>query len=126
MKTYLTLVIILGLTLVGCTSCQQQAADRTARLRKMYPPGMSKEDVQAKWDQSKPDWSATRPSKGWESHQNAYLAKKLSGLEASSGKRIESVDRYWGPDGSMSLCFCWYFYDAGGKIMDVEWQYKSD
>jgi len=126
MKTYLTLVIILGLTLVGCTSYEQHAADRTARLRKMYPAGMSKEDVQAKWDQRKPDWSATRPSEGWESHQNAYLARKLSALEASTGKRIESVDRYWGPDGFMSLCYCWYFYDASGKLIDVEWEFKSD
>jgi len=61
--------------------------------------------------------------------KNAYLARKLSALEASTGKRIESVDRYWGPDGFMSLCYCWYFYDASGKLIDlidVEWEFKSD
>ena len=116
MKTYLIVVIILGLALVGCTSYQQHAADRTAGLRKIYPPGMSKGDFQAKWDQRKPDWSATRPSEGWESHQNAYLAKKLSALEASTGKRIESVDRYWGRTGLCRSAIAGIFMMPTGSL----------
>ena len=92
----------------------------------MYPPGMPKEEVQSKWGQTKPDFSASRPDKGWEAYSGQYIAKKLQAREASTGKNIASVDRYWGPSGLMSLCYCWYFYDSAGKIVDVEWQYKSD
>jgi hypothetical protein len=43
-------------------------------------------------------------------------------------KQVASLERYWGPDGLMGLglCYCWYFYDEDGKVVDVEWQYKSD
>jgi len=126
MKASLTLVIFLTLALAGCASNQQRATDRTAKLRESFPPGMAKEEVQTKWGQFKPDFSASRPSGGWDAYKNNYIAKKISGMEASTGKRIESVDRYWGPDGFMSLCYCWYYYDSSGKIVDVEWQYKSD
>ena len=126
MKAILTLVLLFYLTAAGCVSYQEHAAARTARLREMYPRGMSKEEVQAKWGQRRPDFSASRPIKGWDAHQNQYIAKKLKDVEASTGQKVESVDRYWGPDGLMSLCYCWYFYDSGGKIVDVEWQYKSD
>lgn len=87
---------------------------------------MSKEDVQARWGGTKPDFSASRPGSGWTAYPNEYIARKLGDRESATGKRIESVDRYWGPDGFLSLCYCWYFYDSGGRIVDVEWQYKSD
>jgi len=121
-----TLILLSALTVTGCVSYQEHAAERTAQLRKMYPPGMSREDVHAKWGQVKPDFSASRPTGGWGSEPNQYLAKKLKDVEASTGMKVESVDRYWGPDGWMSLCYCWYFYDSGGKIVEVEWHYKSD
>ena len=87
---------------------------------------MSREEVQARWGQIKPDFSASCPTNGWDSHPNQYISKKLKDVEASNGKKVESVDRYWGPDGWMSLCYGWYFYDSDGKLVDVEWQYKSD
>ena len=87
---------------------------------------MLREEVQAKWGKTKPDFSASRPPNGWQAYQNQYIAKKMNDVEASAGKEVDSVDRYWGPDGWMSLCYCWYFYDSDGKIVDVEWQYKSD
>jgi hypothetical protein len=124
MKPIRTLILLFSLTVAGCVSYQEHAAERTAQLREMYPPGMSREEVQGKW--GKPDFSASRPTNGWDSDPNQYIAKKLKDVEASTGKKVESVDRYWGPDGWMSLCYCWYFYDSGGKIVDVEWQYKSD
>ena len=110
----------------GCESHQDYVAARTAALRKMYPQGTAREEVQAKWGAINPDFSTSRPVAGWDAHQNRFIAEKLKDLEASSGKRIEFVDRYWGSDSSMSLCYCWYFYDSGNKIVDVEWQYKSD
>jgi hypothetical protein len=92
----------------------------------MYPPGMSREEVQSKWGQIKPDFSALRPGDGWHAYPNTYIAKKLQDEEATTGKSIASVDRYWGADGLMSLCYCWYFYDSVARLVDVEWQYKSD
>ena len=92
----------------------------------MYPPEMSREEVQSKWGQIKPDFSALRPDQGWRAYPNDYISKKLLDEETTTGKSIASVERYWGPDGWMSLCYCWYFYDSTGRIVDVEWQYKSD
>ncbi len=120
---------ILTLALTGCSfhqSVQQDAALHTDRLRVDYPPGMSKQEVQSKWGQIKPDFSASRPSSGWSAYPSRYLAEKLESAEARTGKRIDSVNRYWGLYTSMSLCYCWYFYDSSEKIVDVEWQYKSD
>jgi hypothetical protein len=68
----------------------------------------------------------SRPSEGWDAHTNRYIAKQLQNMEASTGKKIETVDRYWGPDGFLSLCYCWYYYDSANKIVDVEWEFKSD
>jgi len=90
-------ILIIGLC--GCVSVEYHAAKRTARLREIYPPGMSKEDVQLRWGRTKPDFSLSRPSGGWAAHPNDYLARKLEQMEVSTGKRIETVDRYWGPDG---------------------------
>lgn len=92
----------------------------------MYPPGMSKADVQSKWGQSKPDFSATRPADGWSSYQNKFIADMLGDMETRTGKTLESVERYWGPDGFLSLAYCWYYYDPADKLVDVAWQYKSD
>ncbi len=119
-------ILILGFMLTACASIQEHAAKRTSRLREAYPPGTSKEEVQSRWGQIKPDFSASRPVVGWAGHPNSYIAKKLADMETTTGKRIEVIDRYWGPDGFMSLCYCWYFYDSSGRIVDVEWQYKSD
>jgi hypothetical protein len=126
MKTFITLILLTGLTVTGCVSYQEHAVKRTAKLRQIYPTGTLREEVQTKWGQIKPDFSAIRPPDGWEAYQNQYIAKKLKDVEGSAGKRVDSVDRYWGPDGWMSLCYCWYYYDSNGKIVDVEWQYKSD
>ena len=126
MKSILTLLLICCFTAVGCASYQEHAAKRTARLREVYPPGTPKAEVQRRWGQSKPDFSAMRPDQGWDAYANRYIAKKLQNEEASTGKSIASVNRYWGADGLWSLCYCWYFYDSADKIVDVEWQYKSD
>src|SRR5215475_10626862 len=101
-------ILLIGLSLGGCLSVEQHAAKRTAQLREIYPPGMSKEDVQLKWGETKPDFSVSRPSAGWPTLSNHYIAGKLEQMELSTGKRIETVDRYWGPDGLFSLAYCWY------------------
>ena len=125
MRSIIALLLTCGLA-VRCVSYQEYAASRTARLREMYPPGLSREEVQHRWGQAKPDFSALRPDGGWHAYPIDHIARKLQDKEAATGKVIASVDRYWGQDGLMSLCYCWYFYDAAGKIIDVQWQYKSD
>jgi hypothetical protein len=61
MKTRFGLIIILGLTLVGCASYQEYAAERTVKLREIYPAGMSQEEVQARWGKIKPDFFSITP-----------------------------------------------------------------
>ena len=124
MKIFLTLVA-LSFVLTGCMSYDEYVAKRTAGLRKMYPAGMTRDEVQSKWN-SQPDFSVSRPAGGWNAHTNKYLADVIIAEEASTGKRIEFVERYWGADGLFSLAYCWYYYDADRKIVDVEWEYKSD
>jgi len=124
MKPILALIVLVCLTITGCVS--HYPANRTARLRQIYPPGMPRQEVQTKWGQIKPEFSAVRPPDGWEAYQDQYISKKLKNVEVTSGKKVDSVDRYWGPDGWLSLCYCWYFYGSDEKIVDVEWQYKSD
>jgi hypothetical protein len=126
MKALPALILLAWLTVTGCVSYQEHAAKRTDGLRLMYPPGMSKQEVQAKWGQTKPDLSVPRPANGWDAYPNQYLAKKLKDVEAKARKEVAFLDRYWGPDGLWSLCYCWYFYDSGERLVDVEWQYKSD
>jgi hypothetical protein len=92
----------------------------------MYPPGMSKQAVQTRWRQSKPDFSASRPTDGWDAYPNKYLAKALIAVETKTGKKIASVERFWGADGWMSLARCYYYYDANDCLIDVEWEYMSD
>jgi hypothetical protein len=125
----LLLILGLGLMLEGCATSQSSedwAAERTAKLRIIYPPGMSKEEIDAKFGKSKPDFSAARPHGGWSAYSNPYIIKKIQAVETSTGKTVQLVERYWGPDGLLSLCYCWFFYDAGNKVIDVEWQYMSD
>src|SRR5947209_2965065 len=105
------LLVFVVVLLFGCKSPEQNAAERTARLREMYPAGTSKEAIQAKWAQTKPDISASRPSSGWNAYPNKHLGKFLSSLEAKTGQKIESMERYWGPDGLFSLARCYYYYD---------------
>lgn len=124
MKTFLAL-LVLSLALAGCMSYDNYAAKRTAQLRERYPAGMSRSEVQSKWN-SKPDFSVSRPPSGWTAYPNKYLADIIQAVEARTGKQIESVERYWSADGLFSLAYCWYYYDADGKIVDVEWEYKSD
>lgn len=114
--------------LFGCrsVSSKQYAAERTAKLRQIYPPGTSKAAVQAGWQQTKPDFTASRPSNGWETWPNKNLAQVLIALETKTGKKIESVERYWGADEWMSLARCYYYYDANDSLVDVKWEYMSD
>lgn len=116
----------MGVALLGCKSLDQRTAERTARLREMYPPGTTRAEVQAKWGATQPDFCASRPSAGWQAHTNKYVARELMAKEAATGKRIETEVRYWGPDGFLSLCYCFYYFDADGKLVDVQWEYKSD
>jgi hypothetical protein len=127
MRTLLSFTLLL-FTLNGCAYYQDHTAQRTEQLRRIYPAGMSREEVRAKWNNRglKPDFSASRPTNGWGSYPNQYLGQAMKDLEAKSGKEIEIVDRYWGPDGWMSLCNCWYYFDSNSKLIDVEWQSKSD
>ena len=125
MKTLASFVLLLFM-FTGCASYEEHAAQRTEQLRKIFPAGMPREEIQAKWNNRKPDFAASRPANGWESYPNQYLSKAMKDLETKTGKKIVTAERYGGPDGWMSLCYCWYYYDSDSKLVDVEWEYKSD
>jgi hypothetical protein len=111
----------------GCkdVSSGKYAAERTAKLRELYSPGTSKEAIHAKWA-GKPDFVASRPAGGWSAYPNKYLAAALNTVETNTGKQVASVERFWGPDGFLSLARCWYYYDSDDRLVDVEWEYMSD
>jgi hypothetical protein len=125
-RSLILLLLVAFFGASGCVSHNEYAARRTAQLREIYPAGMTRESIQTRWGQTKPEFSATRPANGWSTYTNQVIAKQLMALETATGKNIQSLEQYWGPDGLFSLCYCWFFYDADNKIVDVEWQYKSD
>ncbi len=106
---------------------EERAARRTEGLRLIYPAGTtSREEVHDKWGGVEPGIAAVRPVGGWQAYSNAYVAEKVSKIEVRTEKGVHRVERFWGPDGLFSLCYCWFYYDARDFVVDVEWQYMSD
>lgn len=127
MKVRIILFLLTILVVVGCTSYEEYARERSEKLLKIYPPGTTtREAVQKKWGKIQPDFSAVRPDSGWERYENPYIRSKIIVIEKKIGREVTRIDRYWGPDGFMSLCYCWFYYDSTDYLRDAEWQYKSD
>lgn len=126
MKPAIIFGLLLAFCFAGCTSYEVHAARRSEELRRIYPIGITRSDVQNKWGASRPDFTALRPAGGWESEPDRFISKQLLLVESRTKKDVIRVDRYWGADGFMSLCYCWYYFDSEEKLVDVEWQYKSD
>ena len=108
-------------------SYEQMAARRRERLLGIYPLDVTtRQDVAKKWEPLKPELSFQRPASGWLALDPRYAGEHLDAVEKNARENIASFERYFGVDGILSLCRCWFFYDAEGKLIDVEWQYVSD
>jgi hypothetical protein len=117
----------------GCSSSADfDPAVRRARLLAIYPPGVTKRaEVQRKWGRSKPEFTVARPAGGWAALESPRVRERVAASERRTGKAVQLVECYVGPDSRGSfdfggLCSCWFYYDSGEKVVDVEWQYHTD
>jgi hypothetical protein len=46
--------------------------------------------------------------------------------ERRTGKSPYRVERYLAPDGWLSLCRCWFYYDESDRLLDADWVYVKD
>jgi hypothetical protein len=111
----------------GCKSYEEIAAERHDRLVQIYPLGTTtREDVAKKWGATKPELAFDRPAAGWLALPRHDIAVHPDTVEKKTQREIASFERYFGVDGFLSLCRCWFYYDREGKLVEVEWQYVSD
>ena len=125
----------------GCTPRgEYDPTIRRERLLAIYPPGQtSREDVRKRWQPIEPEFKATKPADGWsaeftvihrsgawESASPAVVRTYVMASEQRTGKPVESLECYVGPDGWFGLCYCWFYYDEGDQVVDAEWQYHTD
>lgn len=128
--TLRAIVIVAASILISSCYSQKSFDDhaemRRQRLLEMYPPGATtKKDVRAKWNVP-PQVEASRPAGGWDSHSEGWVRSYGSRAEKRIGRRIPQLERYYGADGMFSLCYCWFYYDSSGRLLDAEWQWSSD
>lgn len=112
----LTAVILLLLACAACVSAATYAAQRREKLLALYPPGTTnRADVQSRFP-TQPEFSELRPDSGWGVEQS----------ERRTGKSPYRVERYLAPDGWLSLCRCWFYYDESDRLVDADWVYVKD
>ncbi|WP_367871243.1 hypothetical protein [Luteolibacter sp. Populi] len=73
-----------------------------------------------------PEVARTRPAKGWEAEQDWWIRSYATKAEQRIHRKIPKLERYFGTDGLFSLCYCWFYYDSRGRLIDAEWQWSSD
>ena len=120
-------LLVIYILVTGCSSPgSYDTGIRRQRLLEMYPVRKTtQQDVAKRWKDS-PEKSAVRPKDGWKTHPDTSVAEFTAHAEKRIGKKIAKVERYFGADGMFSLCYCWFYYDASGRLLDAEWQWSSD
>ena len=123
----IALALLTGISTGGCTSsADYDPAIRRERLLAIYPLGKtSREDVQKRWQSHTPEFTAVRPAEDWDALDNPRVRVHVAGSEKRTGKPVQRIDLYVGPDG-WGLCYCWFYYDERDKVLDVEWQHHTD
>jgi hypothetical protein len=127
-STIVAIALAIPVVSAGCSS----AADydpkvRRDRLLAIYPPGQTtRADVQKKWEPISPEFTVARPADGWAALDKPRVSERIATSEQRTGKPVQLVDCYVGPDGFLGLCYCWFYYDAADKVVDAEWQYHTD
>jgi hypothetical protein len=111
----------------GCYSADYDPQVRRQRLLEIYPPQQaSREDVQQHWQPTNPEFTALWPPGGWADLDRPRVRQHIAASEQRTGRPVQRVDCYVGPDGMFGLCYCWFYYDEHDKVVDAEWQYHTD
>ena len=127
--------ILLGIPVVfvGCSSAAMYDPKvRRDQLLLIYPPGQTtRADVQKRWAPITPEFTVACPADGWAALDKPRVRERIAASEQRTGKPVQLVDCYVGPDSRSSfdflgLCYCWFYYDAADGVVDVEWQYHTD
>jgi len=125
-KRIRNIVLVLLLPCIACVSASTYAAQRREKLLALYPPGTtSRADVQARFS-TQPEFSELRPDSGWSNDRIALIVSMVEQSERRTGKSPYRVERYLAPDGWLSLCRCWFYYDESDRLVDADWVYVKD
>jgi len=126
-------LLAIGVACAGCSSpAMYDPKIRRDRLLAVYPPGQTtRADVQRKWAPVNPEFSVARAPDGWATLDKPRVRERIAASELRTGKPVQLVDCYVGPDSRSSfdfsgLCYCWFYYDAEERVVDAEWQYHTD
>jgi hypothetical protein len=128
-------VIVLAVAVVSAGCSSPGAYDpkvRREQLLAIYPPGQTtRADVQKKWAPGTAEFTFARPADGWAALDKPGIRERVAASERRTGKPVQLVDCYVGPDSRslfdfLGLCYCWFYYDGAQKVVDVEWQYHTD
>jgi hypothetical protein len=132
-STMFALLLGMAVVFAGCSSAAMYDPKvRRERLLLIYPPGQTtRADVQRKWAPITPEFAVARPVDGWAALDEPRVRDRIAASEQRTGKPVHLVDCYVGPDSRSSfdflgLCYCWFYYDAADRVVDVEWQYHTD
>ena len=127
------ILLTTAVVFAGCSSpAMYDPKVRRERLLAIYPPGQtSRADVQKRWAPITPQFTAARPADGWAALDKPRVRERVASSEQRTEHPVQLVECYVGPDSRSSfdfsgLCYCWFYYDAAGKVVDVEWQYHTD
>lgn len=121
------LLVCLALLLCSCASYEEIAAKRSAKLLEIYPlQTTTREKVAARWAPLKAELAYSKPQEGWATLEPHFAGEHVAAIEKKLNRPVASFDRYYGPDGLLGLCRCWFYFDDAGRLVDAEWQYASD
>jgi hypothetical protein len=128
-STIFVTLLAVAVVSAGCSSpAMYDPKVRRERLLTIYPPGQTtRADVQKKWAPITPEFTVARPAEGWAALDKPRVRERIAASEQRTGNPVRLVDCYVVADSSHSfdivgLCYCWFYYDAAEKVVDVEWQ----
>jgi hypothetical protein len=109
-----------------CGSYAQYAEGRRAEVLAAYPPGTARDDIHTRIAHE-PDVMETKPASGW---STGWIQEHVDSSQKRTGKRVWTVERYslpgCGSSSPLSLCREWFYYDQTERVVDVDWEYRSD
>lgn len=119
-------VLIFFVRCASTPSMEEHAAGRRQTLLEMYPVQKTQsKDIATRFGHP-PQVKQTRPTGGWTELQDLWVRKYVMETETRTGKPVHEVERYFGSAGVFSLCYCWFYYDGAGRLLDADWQWSSD
>jgi len=114
------------LVLAACASSEEYAAERRERLLELHPPGTPRAKIHEEFGGSEPEFSYPRPEAGWRAFEPAAIGARVLASVKRTGESVARVERWFMPDGFLSLCYVWFYFDENDRLVDAEWQYHTD